>query len=109
MHSLLILQMGRAGKQVVREGSDEDDVPLAQRKRKGGASSQAPRVVVVPIHRLLLASPRDKVIVPVPSKLTNLMITMMIMRISPWKPSPLSSFGHPSLLVWPLKWELSGW
>jgi hypothetical protein len=34
--------MGRAGKQVVREGSDGDDVPLAQRKRKGGASSQAP-------------------------------------------------------------------
>jgi hypothetical protein len=66
-------------------------------------------VVVVPIHRLLLASPRDKVIVPVPSKLTNPMITMMMMRISPWKPSPLSSFGHPSLLVRPLKWGLSGW
>jgi hypothetical protein len=65
-------------------------------------------VVVVLIHRLLLASPRDKVIVPVPSKLTNPMITMMIMRISPWKPSPLSSFDHPSLLVQPLKWGLSG-
>jgi hypothetical protein len=35
--------MGRAGKKVVREGSDEDDVPLAQRKRKVGASTQAPR------------------------------------------------------------------
>jgi hypothetical protein len=35
--------MGRAGKQVVREGSDEDDVPLAQRKRKMGASTQGPR------------------------------------------------------------------
>jgi hypothetical protein len=56
-------------------------------------------VVVIPIHRLLLASPRDKVIVPVPSKLTNLMITMMIMRTSPWKPSPRSSVGHPNLLV----------
>jgi hypothetical protein len=38
-----MLQMGRAGKQVVREGSDEDDVPLAQRKRKVGASAQGPR------------------------------------------------------------------
>jgi hypothetical protein len=25
------------------------------------------------------------------------------------KPSPLSSFGHPSLLVRLLKWGLSGW
>jgi hypothetical protein len=66
-------------------------------------------VVVVPIHQLLLANPRDKVIVPVPSKLTNPIITMMIMRISLWKPSPPSSFGHPSLLVWLLKWGLSGW
>jgi hypothetical protein len=66
-------------------------------------------VVVIPIHQLLLANPRDKVIVPVPSKLTSPMITMMIMRISLWKPSPLSSFGHPSLLVRPLKWGLSGW
>jgi hypothetical protein len=66
-------------------------------------------VVVVPIHRQLLANPRDKVIVPVPSKLTNPMITMMIMRTSLWKPSPRSSFGHPNLLVQPLKWGLSGW
>jgi hypothetical protein len=58
-------------------------------------------VVVVPIHRLLLASPRDKVIVPVPSKLTNPMITMMIMRTSPWKPSPRSSFGHPNMTSQP--------
>jgi hypothetical protein len=35
--------MGRAGKQVVREGSDEDDVPLPQRKRKVGARTQGPR------------------------------------------------------------------
>jgi hypothetical protein len=35
--------MGRAGKQVIREDSDEDDVPLAQRKRKVGASTQGPR------------------------------------------------------------------
>jgi hypothetical protein len=35
--------MGRAGKQVVQEGSDEDDVPLARRKRKVGASAQGPR------------------------------------------------------------------
>jgi hypothetical protein len=35
--------MGRAGKQVVEEGSDEDDVLLAQRKRKMGASAQGPR------------------------------------------------------------------
>jgi hypothetical protein len=41
MHTILILQMGRAGKQVVREGSDEDDVPLAQRKRKVGASTRS--------------------------------------------------------------------
>jgi hypothetical protein len=66
-------------------------------------------VVVVPTHLLLLASPRDKVIVPIPSKLTNPMITMMIMRTSPWKPSPRSSFGHLDLLVQPLKRGLSGW
>jgi hypothetical protein len=35
--------MGRAGKQVIQEGSDEDDVPLAQRKRKVGTGSQRPR------------------------------------------------------------------
>jgi hypothetical protein len=35
--------MGRASKQVIREDSDEDDVPLAQRKRKVGASTQGPR------------------------------------------------------------------
>jgi hypothetical protein len=35
--------MGRAGKQVIREGSDEDDIPLAQRKRKVGTSAQRPR------------------------------------------------------------------
>jgi hypothetical protein len=42
MQTFLNLQMGRAGKQVIREGSDEDDVPLAQRKRKVGASTQGP-------------------------------------------------------------------
>jgi hypothetical protein len=66
-------------------------------------------VVVVPIHRLLLASPQDKVIVPEPSKLTNPMTIMMIMRTSPWKPSPRSSFGRLSLLVRLLRWALSGW
>jgi hypothetical protein len=66
-------------------------------------------VVVVQIHQLLLANPRDKVIVPVPSKLTSPMITTMITRISLWKPSPPSSFGHPFLLVRLLKWALSGW
>jgi hypothetical protein len=35
--------MGRASKQVVHEGSNEDDVPLGQRKRKVGASTQGPR------------------------------------------------------------------
>jgi hypothetical protein len=35
--------MGRAGKQVVQEGSGEDDVPLAQRKRKVGTGAQHPR------------------------------------------------------------------
>jgi hypothetical protein len=34
--------MGHAGKKVVREGFDEDDVPLAQRKRKVGTSAQGP-------------------------------------------------------------------
>jgi hypothetical protein len=76
---------------------------------KGELALKPLEVVVAQIHQLLLASPRDKVIVPVPSKLTNPMITMMIMRTSPWKPSPLSSFGHPSLLVRLLKWGLSGW
>jgi hypothetical protein len=83
---------------------------LSLKGRGKGELALKPLVVVdVPIHRLLLVSPRDKVIVPVPSKLTNPMITMMIMRISPWKPSPPSSFGHPSLLVRLLKWGLSGW
>jgi hypothetical protein len=31
--------MGRAGKQVVQEESDEDDVPLTQKKRKVGTSA----------------------------------------------------------------------
>jgi hypothetical protein len=35
--------MGHAGKQVVQEGSDEDDVPLAQRKRKVGMGAQRTR------------------------------------------------------------------
>jgi hypothetical protein len=35
--------MGHAGKQVIQEGSDEDDVPLAQRKRKVGTSAQCSR------------------------------------------------------------------
>jgi hypothetical protein len=34
--------MGRAGKQVVQEGSN-DDIPIAQRKRKVGTSAQHPR------------------------------------------------------------------
>jgi hypothetical protein len=63
-------------------------------------------VVVVPTLLQLLTSPRDKVIVPVPSKHTNPMTIMMTMRTSPWKPSPHSSFGHQDLLVQPLKWGL---
>jgi hypothetical protein len=63
-------------------------------------------VVVVPTLLLLLANPRDKVIVPVPSKHTNPMTIMMTMRTSPWKLSPRSSFGHQDLLVQPLKWGL---
>jgi hypothetical protein len=35
--------MGRADNKVVQEGSDEDDVPLAQRKRKVGTGAQRPR------------------------------------------------------------------
>jgi hypothetical protein len=50
--------------------------------------------VDVQIHLLHLVSPRDKVIVPVRSKLTNPMIIMMIMRTSLWTPSHPSSFGH---------------
>jgi hypothetical protein len=76
---------------------------------KGELALKLLMVVVIPIHWLPLASPRDKVIMPVPSNLTNPMITTMIMRISLWTPSPLSSFGHRSLLVQPLKWGLSGW
>jgi hypothetical protein len=78
-------------------------------KGRGKGELALKLLVVVPTHLLLLASPRDKVIVPVPSKLTNPMITMMIMRTSPWTPSPRSSFGHLDLLVQPLKWGLSGW
>jgi hypothetical protein len=36
-------QMGHAGKQAIQEGSDDNDVPLAQRKRKVGTSAQRPR------------------------------------------------------------------
>jgi hypothetical protein len=43
MQSFQIPQMGRAGKQIVQEGSDEDDVPFAQRKRKVGMGVQRPR------------------------------------------------------------------
>jgi hypothetical protein len=63
-------------------------------------------VVDVPTLLLPLASPRDKVIVPVPSKHTNPMTIMMTMRTSPWKPFPRSSFDHQDLLVLPLKWGL---
>jgi hypothetical protein len=35
--------MGCAGKQVIQKGSDEDDIPLAQRKRKVDTTSQGPR------------------------------------------------------------------
>jgi hypothetical protein len=65
--------------------------------------------VVVPIHLLHLVNPKDKVTVPVQSKLTNPMITTMIMRTYPWTPSHPSSFGHLYLLVRLLKWELSRW
>jgi hypothetical protein len=59
--------------------------------------------VVIPTHLLHLVNPRDKVIAPVQSKLTNPMITMMIMRTSLWTPSHPSSFGHLFLLVRLLK------
>jgi hypothetical protein len=39
--------------------------------------------VVVPTHLQHLVNPRDKVIAPVQSKLTNPMITMMITSIPP--------------------------
>jgi hypothetical protein len=78
-------------------------------KGRGKGELALKLLVVVPIHQLLLVNQRDKVIVPVPSKLTNPMITMMIMRTSLWKPSHPSSFGHLSLLVQLLKWGLSGW
>jgi hypothetical protein len=62
--------------------------------------------VVVPIHLLHLVNPRDKVIASVQSKLTNPMITMMIMRTSLWTHSHPSSFGHLYLLVRLLKWAV---
>jgi hypothetical protein len=65
--------------------------------------------VVVPTHLQHLVNPRDKVIAPVQSKLTNPMITMMTMRTPLWTPSHPSSFGHPFLLVRLLKWALSRW
>jgi hypothetical protein len=65
--------------------------------------------VDVQIHLLHLVSPRDKVIAPVRSKLTNPMIIMMIMRTSLWTPSHPSSFGHIYLLFRLLKWALSRW
>jgi hypothetical protein len=35
--------MGRADKQVIQDGSDEDDIPLAQRKMMVAMSAQCPR------------------------------------------------------------------
>jgi hypothetical protein len=35
--------MGRADKQVIQEGSDEDDIPLTHKKRKVGTGAQQPR------------------------------------------------------------------
>jgi hypothetical protein len=75
---------------------------------KGELALKLLMVVVVPTLLLLLVSPRDKVIVPVPSKHTNPMTIMMTMRTSPWKLSPHSSFGRLSLLVQLLR-VLSGW
>jgi hypothetical protein len=46
--------MGRARKQVIQEGSD-DDIPIAQRKRKVGTSAQHPRGRG---HTVPLAGPR---------------------------------------------------
>jgi hypothetical protein len=65
--------------------------------------------VAVPIHRLLLVAPRDKVIEPVQSKLINWMTIMMTMKTSLWKPSHPSSFDHLCPLVQQVKWELKGW
>jgi hypothetical protein len=76
--------MGRAGKQVVQEGSDEDDVPLAQRKRKVVLVLKVHVGVVALIHQLLLVAPLAKVTVPAPSKHINRMTIMMTMKTSPW-------------------------
>jgi hypothetical protein len=95
--------MGHTGKQVVQEGSDEDDVPLAQRKRKVGASAQSPRGRVT-VH---LVAPFAKVTMPVPSKLINRMITMMTMKTSPWTRSRPLSLGPQDLLVRQLQWVSS--
>jgi hypothetical protein len=43
IQSLLSFRWVVLFKQVVREGSDEDEVPLAQRNRKVGVSTQGPR------------------------------------------------------------------
>jgi hypothetical protein len=75
-------------------------------KGRGKGELALKLLVVVPTLLQLLASPRDKVIVPVPSKHTNPMTIMMTMSTSPWKPSHRSSFGHQDLLVQPLKWGL---
>jgi hypothetical protein len=91
--------MGRADKKVVREGSDEDEVPLAQRKRKVGASAQGPLGVAALIHQLLLVATLAKVTVPVPSKRINRMIIMMTMKTSPWTHSRPLSLGPHNLLI----------
>jgi hypothetical protein len=41
--------MGRAGKQVIQEGSDEDDIHFAQRKRKVAEVLNSHVVVAAPI------------------------------------------------------------
>jgi hypothetical protein len=94
--------MGRAGKQVVQEVSDEDDVPLAQRKRKVRGSGQGPRGHGRTNPPAAFVTPVAKVTVPAPSKLINWMTVMMTMKTSPWIRFPPLSLGRRGLLIGPL-------
>jgi hypothetical protein len=97
--------MGCASKQVVQEVFDEDDVPLAQRKRRWARALKAHMDEAVLTHKLLLVAPLAKVTVPAPSKHINWMTTTMIMKTFPWTHSQPLSLGPLDLLVRQLKWH----
>jgi hypothetical protein len=63
-------------KEIVEEQSD-DDIPIAQFKRKVGKVAQHHVVVVIPTLLLLLITPPNKVVERAPSMPINRILIMM--------------------------------